>query len=61
MTITGNSYTVAQIDAAVAHVKYAISQLPEGVAGPATMQFLLELYLGSLDNTKEDNTQAARN
>lgn len=49
MTITGNSYTVEQIDKAVERAQDMISRFPEGLVNPATVQMLIELYLGALD------------
>ncbi len=51
--MASTAYTTAEIDRAVARTKHALSQFPEGSITGATTQFLLELYLGSLDNAKE--------
>lgn len=58
MTITGNSFTVAEIDRAVDRTESALAKLPGGAANAATIALLMELYLGSVDNAKEDNSQA---
>ena len=36
----------------------AVSRLPEGSVPEASIHLLMELYLGSVDNSKEDNQQA---
>lgn len=58
MTTTGNSFTVAEINRAWDRTMNATSRLPEGAVPAATIQLLMELYLGSVDNAKEDNQQA---
>jgi hypothetical protein len=58
-----NSYTVAEINRAWERTMTAASKLPDGLISPATIHLLMELFLGSVDNSKEDNQQAmsARN
>jgi len=48
MTVTGNSFTVADIDRAVDRVREALTRL----------HLLMDLYLGAIDKSKEDNSQA---
>jgi len=58
MTVTGNNFTVAEIDRAVDRVNGVLAKLPEGAVNAATIHLLMELYLGAIDKSKEDNQQA---
>ena len=56
--MVNNGYTVTEIDKAVEKAAAMVSKFSEGATNPATVQFLVELYLGSLDNAKDDNSRA---
>jgi len=58
MTVTGNNFTIAEINRAWNLTMNAVSRLPEGSVLEASIHLLMELYLGSVDNSKEDNQQA---
>lgn len=56
MTISGNAYTVEQIDRAVKRAFEAIGNLPNEYVNPALMDKLISLYLGAIDADKDDQT-----
>lgn len=58
MTISGNSYTVEQIDRACKRAEQAIRQMPEGCSNSETLNTLINLYLGAIDADKEPQTKA---
>lgn len=52
MTVTNNSYTVEEIERAVASASAAMLRFPAGTVGATTAEMLPSLYLGVLDSDK---------